>query len=83
MEKAGFGGRFVAYLIDNILVGLVDTLLFGCCALPFILLGGEDDDVIGVLIAVISCLWIGGLFILQFVYFGYFWSKRGQSLATG
>lgn len=79
MEKAGFGGRFVAYLVDNILVGLVSAVLFGCCAVPFFMFGGQDDDLLGIYIAVISCLWIAGLFIIQFVYFGYFWSKRGQS----
>lgn len=79
MEKAGFGGRFVAYLVDNILVGLISTVLFGCCAGPAYLLGGQDEDVFIALIVVISCLWVAGLFIIQFVYFGYFWSKRGQS----
>jgi len=78
MEKAGFGGRFVAYLIDNILVGLIYTVMFSCLFFPGVLLGESDDAYVVVMIC-LGCLISVVAFAIHFVYFGYFWSKRGQS----
>jgi uncharacterized RDD family membrane protein YckC len=65
MEYAGFWRRFAAYLIDNILVGVVIGILIA-------ILGAIADDagvVIGYLIAIVG----------SFVYFAWFESSEYQA----
>ena len=78
MEKAGFGSRFVAYLIDNILVGLIYTIIFSCMIFPGLIFQ-EGDDALVIVMVCLGCL-LGLIgFVIHFVYFGYFWSKRAQT----
>jgi uncharacterized RDD family membrane protein YckC len=80
MEKAGFFERFIALIVDNIMIAVIAGVL-GCCVwFPLSLLGGNDENLMGALIGLAAFLvWVVILF-MQFVYFGYFWGKDGQSL---
>ena len=80
MEKAGFLGRLLAYILDGILIGiigLVGGLVIG--GLVY-LMSGSDSDFVIVLIIALSCMLFLFILLIQFVYFGYFWSKSGQTI---
>lgn len=80
MEKAGFFERFIALIVDNIMIAIIAGVLSCCVWFPLSLLGRNDDNLIGALIGIAAFLiWVVILF-MQFVYFGYFWGKDGQSL---
>ena len=80
MNYAGFFTRFFALLIDQIAMGFLAflvSLLFGGCA---ILSLTSVSDLFGILAGTAALITLGALAIFQFLYFGYFWSKDGQSL---
>ncbi len=80
MEKASFFGRFFAWLLDGIFMGIIAfvgaLVLWGLIAL----LGDSDSGFVIFLIVMLSCMLFVILLLFQFVYFGYFWSKSGQSI---
>jgi uncharacterized RDD family membrane protein YckC len=79
MEKAGFLTRLLALIIDSILIGIIAGILSGCVG-AFGAMSGSDNDFIALLASLLSfVVWVVVL-LLQFLYFGYFWSKDGQSL---
>lgn len=80
MEFAGFGSRFVAWLLDTFLMGILAGI-FACCAgLIIATAAAAESDLITVLsVGTAIVIFIIVLFF-QFVYFGYLWSKDGQSL---
>ncbi len=80
MEKAGFFERFLAYFLDNILIGLIAGALSCCVWFPLSLLGGNEDNLISVLFGLVGLLVGAVIIFMQFVYFGYFWGKDGRSL---
>ena len=80
MPRAGFLQRFIAFVIDAIIVGAVSGVLarfygFG----PDVVVSSGTDvstavaSKTGIVVSTIN-------FFLEFVYFGYFWSTSGQSL---
>ncbi len=77
MNKAGFFGRFVAYFVDGFMIGIlvwiVNLVLGGIIGLP----GGGD---IGFIAGPLALPMIVIMLLFQFLYFGYFWSKNGQSI---
>ena len=80
MEKAGFFERFIALIVDNIMIAVIAGVLSCCVWFPLSLLGGNDENLMGALIGLATFLvWVVIVF-MQFVYFGYFWGKDGQSL---
>jgi len=72
MEKATFGQRAVAYIIDIILVSIVSNII---SAIIGVVLG----DALGarLLASVVISL------AVNFIYFGYFWSSKGKSIGMG
>ena len=80
MEKADFGPRFAAWLIDIIAMGvlacIVNFIFVGCVTLAF----ATESDIVGLLIGLVTFLVLLILFFFQFVYFGYFWSRNGKSV---
>lgn len=79
-EYAGFFSRFLALLIDfvamAVLAVIVGVIIGGCVALTI----GAQSDFVAFLSSMVACLlWII-LAAFQFFYFGYFWSKDGQSV---
>ena len=80
MNYAGFFTRFFAILIDQIAMGFLAFLvsfLFGGCAILSLTSVSEFWSILTGGIALIT--WVV-LAIFQFLYFGYFWSKDGQSV---
>jgi uncharacterized RDD family membrane protein YckC len=80
MVKAGFLARFLAFLIDGIMLSIISWLLSLLLA-PFV--GAADatnSNMLALIAGGIGLVIIVILFFLQFIYFGYLWSKSGQSL---
>ncbi|MEA3336792.1 MAG: RDD family protein [Chloroflexota bacterium] len=80
METARFGSRFSAWFIDWIGVGLAAGVLAGLLGLVTGLYSGTDSDLLALLVGGLALLMAAVLWLVQFLYFGYFWSKDGQSL---
>jgi uncharacterized RDD family membrane protein YckC len=80
MNYAGFFTRFFALLIDQIamavLAFLVGLIFGGCAGLALV----SQSDFLGVLTGTAALIAFGALAIFEFLYFGYFWSKSGQSV---
>ena len=80
MNYAGFFTRFFALLIDEIAMGVlafIVSLVFGACAGLAV---AAQSDFMSILVGSVALITLGALFIFQFLYFGYFWSKSGQSV---
>ena len=79
-EFAGFGARFVAWLLDSFLMGILAGI-FACCA-AFIIATADaaESDLITILSVATAFVIFIIVMAFQFVYFGYFWSRDGQSL---
>ena len=80
MEHAGFGSRFFAWLIDGILMGILAGLCAGCAFGAATMAALGDDSLFGWLFGLGAFVLIVVVAFFQFVYFGYFWSRDGQSL---
>ena len=80
MNYAGFFTRFIAWFLDGIIASIL-LFIFTLILSPIIAaLSGGDGGLLGLLTGVLSLILILFLWAFQFVYFGYFWSKSGQSL---
>jgi len=80
MNYAGFFTRFVALLIDQIAMGILAfffSLLLGGCALLSLT---AQSDFVSILTGTTALITWGALAIFHFLYFGYFWSRDGQSV---
>ena len=80
MEKAGFFKRFIAWLIDGVILAVVAVILANLFVSLFDLAGNTTSgfwNIVGGIAAMVSFF---ALLVLQFVYFGYFWAKDGRSL---
>jgi uncharacterized RDD family membrane protein YckC len=66
MEKIGFGPRLVAYLIDGILLSIVNGIL----GAVFAMTGSDTLVMLGSLLT----------FIISIGYFVYFWTSSGQTI---
>jgi uncharacterized RDD family membrane protein YckC len=80
MARAGFLSRFLAFLIDGIVLSIISwvlTLLFA----PFLgAAQSTDPGLIALLLGGIGMVLVVILFFLEFIYFGWLWSRNGQSL---
>jgi uncharacterized RDD family membrane protein YckC len=80
MNRAGFLSRFLAFLIDNIALGVIAWLL----SLVLVPLTGvatqSDGSLFGMIVGVAGMVVAFILLLLQFLYFGWLWSTSGQSL---
>jgi uncharacterized RDD family membrane protein YckC len=80
MNYAGFFTRFFALLIDQIAMGILAflvSLIFGGCASAS---AAAQSDLVSVITGTVALVTWGALLIFQFLYFGYFWSRDGQSV---
>ena len=79
-QFAGILARFIALLIDNIMMWIIAvglTLLL----VPFLGLAGNTDSAfLGLLAGTAMLVLLVIILALQFFYFGYMWSKSGQSI---
>lgn len=80
MNFAGFFTRFFALLIDSILMGIIAVVIIFIFGGMLGVTSAINSGIINFMMSVLGF----GVFILmtffQFFYFGYFWSKNGQSL---
>ena len=80
MNYAGFFTRFFALLIDQIAMGILAAIvsfLVGACAGTALL---AEGNILGFLFGSVALIGWAALAIFQFLYFGYFWSRDGQSI---
>ena len=80
MNYAGFFTRFFALLIDQIamaVLAFIVSLLYGGCVLFSLT---AESNFLSILTGSVALITWGALFIFQFLYFGYFWSRDGQSV---
>lgn len=80
MEKAAFSARVVAWFIDMFMIWVLSWIVVLVLS-PILALGSNSDGgLLGLLAGLASLLLAGVLFLFQFLYFGYLWSKSGQSI---
>lgn len=80
MVKASFLSRFAAFVIDNFAMGLLALGIAMLIGIPAGWLSNRDSGVLSFLGGSLMFLLSGILLIFQFLYFGYYWSKSGQSV---
>ncbi len=82
---ASHGFRFVAYLIDTLIVGVICLVVFFIAAAVFVGFASADDfqggvprgraaAAVGIFILIFLVT-----FVLAFAYFPYFWARSGQT----
>jgi uncharacterized RDD family membrane protein YckC len=80
MIKAGLFSRFVAWFVDGFMIGVlalvVGVVLGGIIGLT----AGTDSGLLSLIAGTTALLLMVIMFLFQFLYFGYFWSKNGQSI---
>lgn len=80
MGKASFFSRFVAYLVDGLAISFIAwglALLFNGL---FSITSNSNNLFVGILFGTLGVITFFAWLILAFLYFGYFWSKDGQSV---
>jgi uncharacterized RDD family membrane protein YckC len=80
MERADFGPRLAAWLVDQIalaVLGCIVGFLFSICVT---IAAATENDFIGLITAGVAFLIFIIITFFQFVYFGYFWSRNGKSV---
>jgi len=80
MNYAGFFTRFIAWFLDGIIASIL-LWLFTLILSPIIgLSANADGGIMALLLGSLALVLIVFLWVFQFFYFGYFWSKGGQTL---
>ena len=80
MAKAGFLARFLAFLIDGIMLSIISWLL-SLVLVPFMgVADATNSNMLALIVGGVGLVIAVILLFLQFIYFGYLWSKSGQSL---
>ena len=80
MEKAGFAQRFIAWFIDGLAIGIIGGILLAIIGVVAGLGASSDSSILGFLTATLTVIGIVVVILMQFFYFGYFWSRSGSSL---
>ena len=80
MKYAGFFTRFFALLIDIILMGILVFILTFIFGGMLSVTSSMNSGLMNFLGGVVDMLFFILMLFFQFFYFGYFWSKDGQSL---
>ena len=80
MDKAGFFLRFFAWLLDGFIMSILVFIIMLVFGLFIGLLSGTESGFLSFLAGTTVVLMLVVLFLFQFLYFGYFWSKSGQTI---
>ena len=80
MNKASFFSRFIAWLVDFFAISVIAVLLGLLVGGLFGLVRSSDSFLLSALFGTLGVIVVFAIIILQFLYFGYYWSKDGQSL---
>jgi uncharacterized RDD family membrane protein YckC len=80
MRKANLFSRFIAWFVDffaiAVIAGLFSLILAGLAGIA----RGTDSFLLSALTGVLGVIVWFAILILQFLYFGTFWSRNGQSI---
>ncbi|MDF1515146.1 MAG: RDD family protein [Anaerolineae bacterium] len=81
-ERAGFGERLIAYLIDSFIIGLIVAIPSGCLGGVYAVLMNQNRSVgfgealvLSLVILILLIALVG-----SFLYYGLMWSRSGQTL---
>lgn len=80
MEKAGFLSRFIALFIDGIAINVLAWIVTWVFTMLIGMTAESSSDAMALIGGTMAILLIVILFLFQFLYYGYFWSKDGQSI---
>ena len=80
MDKAGFFSRFFAWLLDGFAMSILVVIIMAVFGLFIGLISGTESGFLNFLATSTIVLLLAFLFLFQFLYFGYFWSKSGQTI---
>jgi uncharacterized RDD family membrane protein YckC len=80
MDKAGFFSRFFAWLLDGFVMSILVFIIMAVVGLFIGLISGTESGFLSFLAGTTAVLMLIVVFLFQFLYFGYFWSKSGQTI---
>jgi uncharacterized RDD family membrane protein YckC len=80
MNKASFFSRFIAWLVDFFAMAVIAILLSVLLSGLFSITSGSDSFLLSAAAGVLAFMLWFAILILQFLYFGYYWNKSGQSI---
>lgn len=83
MEKASFLNRLIAWIIDQIIVVILSFLVAAIAGLLLGVIGQATGGLPETLAFLLSLSMMLPIFLLPFLYYGYFWSAKGQSIGMG
>lgn len=80
MKKAEFIPRLIAWAVDSTIIGILVFVIMLVFGLVISVPARGESNLSGFLAATAAIVMLVILFFIQFLYFGYLWSKTGQSL---
>lgn len=80
MNKASFFSRFIAWLIDVFAIAIIGALFSVLLSGLLSITSGSDSFLVSAAFGTLSLILWFAIVILQFLYFGHYWSKSGQSV---
>lgn len=80
MEKANFFSRFMAYIIDNVIIGIVAWIITLVVSSLATALFVDSNSTFGGIFSGVMFITAFVYLAFAFFYFGYFWADNGQSL---
>ena len=79
-DYASFLSRFFALLIDWVAMGVLAAIVTFIANFCLVATLGTSSDLVAIIAGLTAFLLFIILAVFQFVYFGYFWSKDGESI---
>jgi uncharacterized RDD family membrane protein YckC len=83
MEKATFLNRLIAWIIDNVIVAILTSVLMAVIGLLLGLIGQATGGLPEPFAFLISQGALIPVVFFSFFYFGYLWSAKAQSIGMG
>ncbi|NCF64829.1 MAG: hypothetical protein GWP61_02575 [Chloroflexi bacterium] len=80
MNKASFFSRFIAWLVDGFAMAVIAILLSLLLSGLTGVARGTDSFLLSAAAGTLGVMVWFAILILQFLYFGYYWNKSGQSI---
>jgi uncharacterized RDD family membrane protein YckC len=80
MNKASFFSRFIAWLVDFFAISVIAFLLGLLVGGLFGIVRSSDGFFLSALFGTLGVIVVFAILILQFLYFGYYWNRSGQSI---
>ncbi len=80
MNKASFFSRFIAWLVDIIIISIIGSVLSVLLGGLFGITSESNSFLLSAAAGTLGVVIWFAILILQFLYFGYYWNKDGQSI---